>query len=84
MPVEYVIGPELDRDPVARHADRAGDQNLRVDRLPVLEGDATVKAGDAADMRLFADVAEEPGAFQVRDDDAADLPGIIPRAAFRR
>jgi hypothetical protein len=33
-----------------------GDQHLGVDRAPVFEGDAAVKAGDAADMGIFGDV----------------------------
>ena len=82
----HVPQPELDLEPpVALARDAAGDQRLRVDRLPVGKARQRVEARDLLDEGRRIDRREQAGAPQVGGDDLRDAaraasvsPGVPP------
>jgi hypothetical protein len=70
---EHVEQPEAHDDLFAARLDLAGDQRLRVDRLPVGILHRAVEAGDLRDIGIRRDLPEQARAAQVGGDDAGDV-----------
>jgi hypothetical protein len=81
---EHVEQPEAHDDLVAARLDLAGDQRLRIDRLPVGILHRAVEAGDLGDIGIGRDLPEQARAAQVGGDDTGDVLRHVGRAAIGR